>query len=208
MESLPFEIPQSLTSYVEQFESEPQLAIERLDKQLHRRGSDAVGHFLMSWFHYNLGDNDKAIVYALKAKTFAPGSPFFEYLHYFLIHPEKFEAWIPTDAHRDSNQKPTLNMNVDIIHDLENLIRRLSEAENQKIVIDMNAIDDDVDLSATSQKVDKIASETLAGIYAKQGKNEEAINIYKLLMTSIPAKKAYFKKQIKDLESRTSEKKS
>ncbi len=77
-------------------------------------------------------------------------------------------------------------MNVDIIHDLENLIRRLSEAESQKITIDINAIDPGVDLSAESQKVDKIASETLAGIYAKQGKIEEAIKIYKLLMTSSP----------------------
>ncbi len=205
MESLPFEIPQSLASYVEQYEAEPQSAMERLEKQLHRRGSDAVGHFLMSWFHFNAGDKDKAIAYALKAKTFAPGSPFLEYLHYFLIHPEKFEAWIPADAHRDSNQKPTLNMNVDIIHDLENLIRRLSEAENQKITIDINAIDPGVDLSAESQKVDKIASETLAGIYAKQGKIDEAIKIYKLLMTSNPGKKSHFEKLLKDLKSREKE---
>ncbi len=83
MESLPFEIPQSLASYVEQYEAEPQSAMDRLDKQLHRRGSDAVGHFLMSWFHFNAGELDKAIAYALKAKTFAPGSPFLEYLTLF-----------------------------------------------------------------------------------------------------------------------------
>ena len=204
MDTLPFEIPQSLVSYVEQFESHPQEAIERLEKQLHRRGSDAVGHFLMSWFFFNLGDNEQAISYALKAKTFAPGSPFFEYLHYFLIHPEKFEAWIPADGHRDSNQRPTLNLNVDIIHDLENLIRRLSEAENKKITFDTNESDNNMDLSVDSQSVDNIASETLADIYTNQGKFEEAIKMYHLLISADPSKKSYYENQIKTLEKQLS----
>lgn len=202
MDTLPFEIPQSLASYVEQFESDPQTAIDRLEKQLHRRGSDAVGHFLISWFHFNLGDKDEAIVYALKAKTFAPGSPFLEYLHYYLIHPEKFEAWIPTDTHRDSNQKSTLNLNVDIIQDLENLIRRLSEAENKKITINSDETGENVDLSIGSQVVDNIASDTLAEIYTKQGKFDEAIKIYKLLSTSNPDKKPQYEHQITELKEK------
>lgn len=205
MELLPFEIPQSLATYVEQFESDPQAAVDRLEKQLHRRGSDAVGHFLMSWFHFNMGDKEEAISYALKAKTFAPGSPFLEYLHYYLIHPEKFKAWIPADTHRDSNQKPTLNLNVDIIHDLENLIRRLSEAENKKITINLKDTDENVDLSVESQAVDNIASETLADIYTNQGKFDEAIKIYKLLMSSDPEKRPQYQKQIKELEVKKTE---
>lgn len=202
MDQLPFEIPKSLMSYVEEYQIDPDTAIKKLKKQLHRRGPDAVGHFLMAWFYFNLGKKGKAIQYALKAKTFAPGSPFFDYVHYFMIHPKQFDAWIPDETHK-YEQHNSFIVNTDIIHDLENLIRKLSESEHKRITINPETATEDSDLSIDSSAVDDIASDTLASIYAKQGKVDQALHLYRILSTINPEKKDFYANQIRTLKEQS-----
>ncbi|HKJ34146.1 MAG TPA: tetratricopeptide repeat protein [Balneolales bacterium] len=200
MDSIPFEIPKSLATYVDQFNTDPQKAIEKLKIHIHRRGNDAVALFILAWFYYNLDDQKQAIENALKAKTYAPGSPFLEYLHYFLIHPNTFRAWIPDNYYRDSNSKTSFDLNIDLLQDLESLIKRLTEAENKKIQINEEQQIEDTDLSLASQTIDDIASETLANIYEEQGKYKEAINIYKKLCRMMPKKRDHFLDEIAKLQ--------
>lgn len=202
MEPLPFELPPSLAMYAEQFEEDPERTIDKLERHLKRRGPDAVGYFLMAWFYVQADEMPKAIEHALKAKTYAPGSPFLEYLHYFLIHPEAFQAWIPTeDNSHPVNESSVYMQPADFIHDLESLISRLTEAENKKITLDPNSKTPADDLSVPSQSVDDIATETLAYIYEKQGKIEEAKAMYQRLITMRPDKKKEYMKALKDLKS-------
>ncbi len=95
MQELPFEIPQSLSSYVAQFENDPEKGIANLEAFLKKRGMDAVGYFLLSWLYFNNDQKEEAVHFALKAKCCAPGSPFFQHLHYFMVHPNHFDAWKP-----------------------------------------------------------------------------------------------------------------
>lgn len=95
MQGLPFEVPPSLSSYLNQFEHNPDKAIANLESFLKKRGMDAVGYFLLSWLYHNNEQKDEALHYALKAKFCAPGSPFFQHLHYFMMHPDHFNAWRP-----------------------------------------------------------------------------------------------------------------
>ena len=202
MEPLPFELPPSLDIYAEQFEEDPVRTIDKLEKHLKRRGPDAVGYFLMAWFHVQRDDMPKAIESALKAKTYAPGSPFLEYLHYFLIHPEAFQAWIPTEETvQPINESSFYAQPTDFIHDLESLITRLTEAENKKITFDPDAKEPAEDLGEHSQSVDDIATETLAYIYEKQGKIEEAKEMYQRLISMRPDKKKEYMKALKNLKS-------
>ncbi len=110
MQELPFEIPQSLSSYVAQFENDPEKGIANLEAFLKKRGMDAVGYFLLSWLYFNNDQKEEAVHYALKAKCCAPGSPFFEHLHYFMVHPDHFEAWKPfapdADDVDETNDEP------------------------------------------------------------------------------------------------------
>ncbi|MDI6402993.1 hypothetical protein QLX67_13380, partial [Balneolaceae bacterium ANBcel3] len=87
MQGLPFEIPESLQPYISQFESDPESGIANLKAHIKKRGMDAVGFSLLAWLCQENGNQEDALKYALKAKVCAPGSPFIEYLHYFLIHP-------------------------------------------------------------------------------------------------------------------------
>lgn len=103
MQQLPFNIPKSLASFVEIFENDQDKAITKLQKQVKKRDPDAVGHFLLAWFHHLKEENKEAIREALIAKHYAAGSPLMEHLHYFLVHPEQFEAIVPQN--RYSNQK-------------------------------------------------------------------------------------------------------
>lgn len=200
MENIPFEIPGSLKTYVDQFEKDPDSAIDKLDKQLAKRGPDAVGHILMAWFHYLQGHHDEAVRYAYKAKIYAPGSPFLEYIHYNFSHPENFKAWMPETGFTEEKESVTYQVNLDLIHDLDTLINRLGDTEHSKINLDANIKTDDIDLSDSSSQVDDIASETLASIYTKQGKIEEAIDAYRKLCERNPEKKAEYEKEIERLK--------
>jgi len=202
MANLPFDIPQSLSTYVEQFDEDPVKVTTKLKNHLEKRGPDAVGYFLLAWFYHLKGVDDQAVHYALKAKTYAPGSPLMENLHYYLTHPNSFEAWKPRytsvsserDYRLDDTHEPALN--------LDHLIERLSEVESgrgddseseKKSIFSF-------DVSELEQDVDDIASETLANIHETQGKTEAAIRTYKRLKKLNKEKEEFYKEQINRLE--------
>ncbi|MEX2602901.1 MAG: hypothetical protein WD361_01800, partial [Gracilimonas sp.] len=72
MQQLPFDIPKSLSSFVEKFNDNPEQVTQKLKRHLKKRGPDAVGHFLLAWFYHLQAKNNEAIQESLKAKTYAP----------------------------------------------------------------------------------------------------------------------------------------
>lgn len=196
--TFPFELPQSLQSYLETFPNDPEKTIDRLEMQLKKRGFDAVGYFLLSWFYYSKENKVKAIENALIAKSYAPGSPFLEYVHYFFVHPDQFDASIPQHLHRDSRKRAKSVSATSFLLDLESLIKKLSQVESQKITVHQDSMnsDEDIDLSQSSIDIEDIATETLAKIHILQGNKEQAIRIYELLSKQKPEKKDYFDSQI------------
>ncbi len=220
MQGLPFEIPQSLSTYLTQFENDPEKGIANLEAFLKKRGMDAVGFFLLSWLYHRNDQKEKALHYALKAKCCAPGSPFFQHLHYFLIHPDHFEAWKPsvTDAEPEVESVPEVGSVPEVESvpeaeakphaeseltgqptetalNLDQLIEMLSDAENNRITI-MPDQDDDRNLGEKSEKVGDIASETLAKIYEKQKKFSDALRTLNKLKQSRPHKAEFFQQEI------------
>jgi tetratricopeptide (TPR) repeat protein len=204
MIDFPFVLPKSLHSFLETFPNDPAKTTDRLEQQLKKRGYDAVGYFLLSWFYIQQENKVKAIENALIAKTYAPGSPFLEYVHYFFVHPDQFAASIPTNVHRDSNKQRKSVSVTNFLIDLESLISKLSQVESHKITVHqdkMEGFDESVDLSQASIDIDDIATETLAKIHALQGHKINAIEIYKRLIKKDPSKKTYYEEQISGLEA-------
>lgn len=201
MAELPFEIPESLASYAEHFENDPVKATKRLEKQLQKRDPDAVGHFLLAWFYYQRGRREQAVDEALKAKIFAPGSPFFEKLHYYYSHPRAFDAWTPKPSASPDKQKDPPAQHGPVLN-LDNLIQKLSAVESERITPNGDANkslpDDEKDIP--SKSINNLASETLAAIHAKQGKLDTAIDMYKRLKKVNTDKKEQYKKKISQLE--------
>jgi tetratricopeptide (TPR) repeat protein len=192
MQEFPFSLPQSLAGYLDTFQNEPEKTLSKLNKHLSRRGYDAVGTFLLSWFYLQLGERDQAIAHALKAKTYAPGSPFLEYVHYFLVHPGAFTAWKPESIHRD-NRSRYISRPKDFLMDLEALIGRLSEVEGRKISMREKAEekedDSEKDLSDSSKTTKKLASFTLIDIHASQDNFDLALSLLKQMEKNQPSKK-------------------
>ncbi len=199
MEPIPFNIPKSLSSYAEQFDDDPEKVISKLHRQVKKRGYDAVGHFLLAWFYHQVEQNDKALQHALIAKTYAPGSPLMEHLHYFLLHPEKFHASIPKQGKKEKAQKHWTAKTSPKLY-LDKLIEMLSEVESKKIKIPDQEDPNPVDLSKSSESIDDIATETLARIHESQGKTKEAIATYQSLIRKKPEKKEEFEAKIKELK--------
>lgn len=206
MKELPFNIPKSLSSYVETFDDNPEKVTQKLKRQLKRRGPDAVGHFLLSWFYHLQDQQKEAIREALKAKTFAPGSPLMEHLHYFLVHPEKFNAAIPAQSYTSSSLKLQQSSRTSPVLDLDRLIAMLEEVESRKIQIpgDDEPFDDS-DLSKEAGDIEDLASETLAKIHTQQGRKKEAIKMYERLIDINGNKAGHYEKQIKKLKSKSSD---
>ena len=206
MQGLPFEIPQSLSSYITQFEKDPEKGISNLENHLKKRGMDAVGYFLLSWLYYLNGQKSQAIHFALKAKCFAPGSPFFEHLHYFLTHPDHFQAWKPfsSDPAGMGSQEEAVEPATQALQ-LDRLIEQLNEAETRKITIKPESDTDEKleepDLGENSMKVGDIASETLARIYEKQNKYDEALRTFEKLLQTRPYRADYYHKQIERIRN-------
>ncbi|WP_138429562.1 hypothetical protein [Fodinibius saliphilus] len=199
MPQLPFEIPQSLASYAEHFDNDPIKATTRLKKQLQKRGPDAVGHFLLAWFYHLKGLDEQAIEEALKARMFAPGSPFFEKLHYYLSHPNTFKAWTPEDLPNSSSTDSSTHDPGPVL-DLDNLIQKLSRVESKRIKPGKMESEQSSKKEGSSDNVDDIASETLASIHEKQGKFDTAINTYKRLKKRYQEKEDQYNKKIQRLQ--------
>ena len=182
MQTLPFNIPKSLSSYIETFDDDPKGVTKKLQRHIKKRDPDAVGHFLLAWFYHLQDENQAAIKEALIAKTYAPGSPLMEHLHYFLVHPELFEASIPKTEY-SSQKKLQQASRTSPILDLDRLIEMLEAVESQRIQIPLDGDVDETDLSENSTEVEDIISETLAKIHVTQGNNKEAIKMYERLIT-------------------------
>lgn len=201
MQELPFNIPKSLSSYVEKFDEDPEEVTQKLKKHLKKRGPDAVGHFLLSWFYHLQDKKGDAIKQALKAKTYAPGSPLMEHLHYFLVHPEKFEAAIPAHSYTSSSLKLQQASRTSPVLDLDRLIEMLEAVESHRIQIpEKGEPFDDSDLSKEAEQVDDVVSETLAKIHSKQGRKKEAIKMYERLIHKNSNKADHYKDQISKLK--------
>jgi len=202
MNALPAHIPRSLKSYLEQYQEDPDNTIDRLENHLHRRGPDAVGYYLLSWFHHFNGNPEEAVKCAWKAKIFAPGSPTMEQLHYYMTHPKKFKAWKPSKPVIKKKRKTREGSASHPISDLDSLISKLSSVDSKKIHLDTDAVetDESPDLSEESSMVEDIVTETLAGIYEKQGNKQAALDTYKRLMDIHTHKKGYYRKQIERLK--------
>ncbi len=200
MEHLPFNIPQSLNSYIELFKKDQNKAISKLKKQVKKRDPDAVGHFLLAWLHHIKQNNKEAIKEALIAKNYAPGSPLMEHLHYFLLHPEQFDAAIPKSKY--SKQKRFLQgTRRSPILDLDRLIEMLEAVESQRIQIPMNSDNDEMeDLSEEANNIEDIISETLAKIHQQQGNKKAAIKMYERLIEVNEDKADEFLNKIDELK--------
>ena len=200
MQTLPFNIPQSLASYVEKFDDDPEKITRKLSKHVKKRDPDAVGHFLLAWFHHVQGNNQLAIKEALIAKTYAPGSPLMEHLHYFLVHPELFDAVVPKTEYDSSKKLQQANRTSPLL-DLDRLIEMLEAVESQRIQIPTDDENfNDSDLSAEATQVEDIVSETLARIHVTQGNKKEAIKMYERLIVVNEDKADVYSSEISKLK--------
>lgn len=203
MPDLPFTIPESLASYLVQFESAPEKTIHRLKKQLKKRGPDAVAYFLLGWFYHRQGDREKAIDCALKAKTFAPGSPFLNKVHYYFTHPQLFGAWQTTEGDTSPSFSQPFPKDADPITDLNTLIEKLSAMESNRRIRQKKQDDSSAQRKNHTENfddVDDIVSETLAKIHEQQGKTQAAIDTYQKLKKRRKEKSAYYSEQIARLK--------
>ena len=79
------------------------------------------------------------------------------------------------------------------------LISRFLKMDDYRIVAEDGEVDAEVKTEADFDDDDDLVSEELAEIYAKQGLNSEAIEIYRKLSLLNPKKSAYFAAQIEKL---------
>ena len=200
MEQLPFNIPKSLSSYVETFDNDPVKATKKLQRHVKKRDPDAVGHFLLAWFYHIQEQNQEAIKEALIAKNYAPGSPLMEHLHYFLVHPELFDAIVPESGYSDEKKLKQAHRSSPIL-DLDRLIEMLEAVESKSIRLpdDESEVSDE-DLSDSASDVEDIVSETLARIHVMQGKTQEAIKMYERLIVENSDRAGHYTSEIDKLK--------
>jgi tetratricopeptide (TPR) repeat protein len=199
MTTIPFEIPDSLNSYVKTFEESPEKGISNLVQYLGKRRNDAVGYFLLAILYTFNKQMPEALKAASKARALAPGSHLLENLHYFLCHPDGFKAWTPepripgASSIRKSQSASTLSIDLDI------LISRLSRAGSKRITITKeDGTDSRGDHADTT---DQLATPTLAGIYESQNKLDEAIKVYERLMVLRPKYESIYEDEIKRIRA-------
>ncbi len=124
-----------------------------------------------------------------------------EHLHYFLVHPEKFDAAIPSDSFSTTAVKLQSATRTSPVLDLDKLIEMLEAVESKKITIPPDQEEDERDLSKEGENADDVVSETLAKIHAQQGRRERAIQMYERLIEINAEKKEHYRSQIDKLEN-------
>lgn len=191
MKSFPFDLPDSLKSHLELFEKDQDKAIYMLQRHLTRRGYDAVGYFLLGWFYLMQEKRDEALECAVKARSYAPGSPFFMYLPYYFQHPALFDAWLPEQhgtpasiAYQQQNSSDSFFV------DIDSLISRLSRRPGHRPAGSEEAQADPALSSSGSseqskptpvQRPGRRPTRTLALIYEQQEEYGKAIETYRQL---------------------------
>lgn len=198
MKIVPFEIPESLKSYLVTFESDPEKGISTLEKYITKRRHDPVGFMLLALLLKHQGKTIEAKSAAVQAKSLAPGSTLLDNLHYFLSHPDGFNAWVPDESNRIASVHGSRSSRTDISMDLDVLISRLTRANSKRIKIASRSGDNDN--TEDTSVVDTLATPTLAHIYEQQGKYAEAVKVYQKLKLIRPEKADVFQKEIDRLQ--------
>ena len=78
-------------------------------------------------------------------------------------------------------------------------ISRFLKMDDYRIVAEDGEVENEVKIEAEFDEDDDLVSEELAEIYAKQGLNSQAVEIYRKLSLLNPKKSAYFAAQIEKL---------
>jgi hypothetical protein len=106
-------------------------------------------------------------------------------------HKEKPKHKIPDFIYGNQTKKPDINY----------LIEKFLK-EEPRIQMKKDLPEEQEDLSASSTAEDpQLATETLALVYLKQGKKEEALDVYEKLCLKFPEKSSYFAKKILDIKN-------
>lgn len=196
-------IPESYQIYLDQFDSDPEGTLTKLENHVSKRNSGAVGYYILAVLSRKAGRSSDAIKYALSAKIMAPGSEFFRRLPYYMQHPDYFDAWVPEAAPQSNGKGTQKPHSTHPIRDLDKLISKLSKAETKRIKISNSVADPDQsvkDLSEYSADVDDIVTETLALIHEKQGNYQAAIHVFKQLRQSNSSNRDHYDEQILRLQ--------
>lgn len=205
MELQPYQIPKSYQSYLETFDQDPETAIVRLKNHVEKRNAGAVGYFFLAWLYLKNGDKEKALESSIQAKIMAPGSRLMCRLHYYISHPQSFNAWEPTKNRKSFKRNHHSFDHSHPIQDLDGLIAKLSSVESRRIKPGIEADEDKRDLSENSSDVDDIVTETLAVIHEKQKNYPAAISTYERLKNVNESKSEYFNEQISRLKKKLEE---
>jgi|AntRauTorcE11898_2_1112593.scaffolds.fasta_scaffold05336_5 tetratricopeptide (TPR) repeat protein len=196
-------VPESYQIYLDQFHSDPDGTLTKLETHVSKRNSGAVGYYILAVLSRTAGRTTDAIKYALSAKILAPGSEFFRRLPYYMQHPDYFDAWVPEYAPKENGKEKQKPRSTHPIRDLDQLISKLSEAETKRIRMPEADIDTEKsveDLSKRSADVDDIVTETLALIHEKQGNYQSAIKVFKQLRLANGSKREHYDEQILRLQ--------
>ncbi len=200
MKSIPFELPESLKSYLVTYQDDPDKGMQLLEKHVNKRRNDAVGFLLLALMHHHAGNHEKAIKSATMSGSLAPGSPLLENLQYFLSHPDGFDAWIPNETLRRSKSlgRDSGSNGMDLGLDLDTLISRLSRANQKRIKISDHSSEGSFNPDAV--ELELLATPTLAMIYERQNNYDEAIRMYRRLIECRPDRADDFKHAIDRIE--------
>lgn len=202
--SLPaFPVPPSLVAYVRLFEESPDKAISKMEAAALRRRSDPVLLAWLCWMWLEQGNRTEAMRAANLAITQAPGSPIIAQLRYLCAHPDGFAALSPTFSVTASGSASPSN-DFGVPFDLDSLITKLSHAGKTKIKLDESRAPS-VDMAKESAKRGKIATHTLAIVHEKQGRFQEALDVYKQLLAAKPERESTYAEHIARLTAKLAE---
>ena len=120
---------------------------------------------------------------------------------------DKIHQIHPIDSETQQQEKPKHKI-PDFIYgkqakrpDINYLIEKFLK-EEPRIQMKKDLPEEQDDLSASSTAEDpQLATETLALVYLKQGKKEEALDVYEKLCLKFPEKSSYFAKKILDIKN-------
>lgn len=189
-----FPVPPSLVAYVRLFDENPDSAIAKMETALQKRRSDPVLLAWLSWMWLEKGQRAEALRLANLAMVQAPGSPVIAQLRYLCTHPDGFAALNPSWSVATSSSASMSN-DFGVPFDLDSLITKLSHAGKRKITLTDSA-EPTVDMAKESAKRGKIATHTLAIVHEKQGRYQEALDVYKQLLAAKPERESVYAEHI------------
>lgn len=204
---LPFSLPEVYRTYVERFEQQPDDSIDKLQQLISKRGEDPLGLCLLCILYKQNRQMSLALSMAAKLRYLVPGSSFYLALAYRLQHPDGFEAWLPKEVLTPTDKEKEPVFVSAPAEELDELIDALSQVENTRIDLSKNVnIDPDVDLSAPSNEVNDIFTETLADIYMGQKAWTKAERVLLGLIKQDPDKTKQLEEKLKFVRAKLASK--